>query len=824
MPVFRRSTCVLAIVLFALGAASLGASEKAPSAEELKFFETKVRPVLANNCYKCHGVDKQSNKLRLDGIATILAGGESGKAIVPGKPKESLLIEAINYESLEMPPDGKLKAEEITALTEWVKMGAPWPSGEKPAAARVGRQPGVITREDRAFWSFAPLREGAIPSLSDNGWSRNAIDLFIFDRLHAEGLVPAGEANARTLVRRLYFDLHGLPPTPAQVDEFLTDESADAYERLVERLLASPRYGERWGRHWLDLVRYGESDGYRQDAYRPHAWRYRDYVIEAFNADKPYNRFAQEQLAGDELFPGDANALVATGYLRLGLYEYNQRDVRTAWSEMLNDMTDVTADVFLGLGMSCARCHDHKFDPILQRDYFRLQAFFAPLMPRDDAPVASAAAITEHRAQLAAWEEKTAEIRRRLNEIERPLLEQAERGAVNKFPADIKTMIRKPAHERTPLEHQLAELGYRQPIYDMKTMAFATKLKGDAKKEWEDLRKELSAFDTEKPAPLPFAYTVSDVGAISPPTIIPGDREERPIEPGYLTILDPQPAAIEPLPENSQSSGRRAALARWITRSEHPLATRVIVNRIWQYHFGQGLVSTASDFGRLGEPPSHPELLDYLARRFVERGWSLKDLHRLILTSATYRQAAVGVNSELAMRKDPGNRWLWRMNVRRLDAEPIRDAMLAASGELNLAAGGPGVDAATPRRSVYTKIIRNTRDPLLDAFDVADGFSSFARRNSTTTANQALLMINGDWTQKRAQAFARRLKEAEPSGEEPRVALAYRLAYSREPSTSELNAATAFLAEQAKRAKTPEAAWIDLCHVLLNSNEFLYID
>ena len=777
--------------------------QRPASPEALKFFETAVRPVLAKNCFKCHGEDKQKGGLRLDSITGILAGGDSGPAIVPGNPDESYIIEAVNHGSWEMPPDGKLGEKEIAALTKWVEMGAPWPGGDPSIAARVEK----ITDEDRKLWSFQPIASPTPPELADAKWCRNPIDKFILKKLSDEGLSPAPEANPVQLIRRLYFDLIGLPPSPDEVDAFLADTSPDAYEKLVDKLLASPHYGERWARHWLDVVRYAESDGFRQDAYREHAWRYRDYVIQSLNDDKPYDRFVLEQLAGDEIAPDSPEAVVATGFLRLGLYEYNQRDVRTQWSDILNDVTDVTGDVFLGLGMGCARCHDHKFDPILQKDYYRLQAFFAPMLPRDDIPAATRAEREEYRRRMTEWEATTAEIRSQMAEIERPYAEKAAKGAVDKFPPDIQEMMRKPAAERAPFEEQLNALAYRQVTYELERL----QIKGADKQKLEALSQKLSEHLKSKPQALPAAMTVTDVGPHAPLTIIPDDRNAEPLEPGFLTLLTGgEPAVIPPVPSAPNSTGRRTALARWIVDPKNPLTARVMVNRLWQYHFGRGLVKTASDYGTLGEPPSHPELLDWLATQFVEGGWSMKNMHRLMVISATYRQAAVRVSPELALKKDPENRWLWRMNTRRLDAEQIRDAALAATGELQTELLGPSVPASRPRRSIYTRLLRNTPDPMLEVFDVPDGFASTPERNVTTTPSQSLLMFNGDWALDRAKALAKQLQaqhsDADASDVASLVAAAYRLTYGRSPTTAETAAATSFIEQQEERIRQPNEA------------------
>jgi hypothetical protein len=772
-----------AFVLLALALPGAAPFQEEPAAPE--FFEAKVRPLLEARCFKCHSAQaggKVKGGLRLDSREALLKGGDQGPAAVPGSPDQSLLVRAVSYEDpdFQMPPKERLPRGEVEILVRWIKAGAPWP--ETKDAARPRRKEKEITDADRAFWSFRPVREAAPPALEDP-WCRNDIDRFILAKLRAEGLSPAPEADRRTLLRRLTFDLHGLPPAPEELEAFLKDPASDAYERAVDRLLASPRYGERWARPWLDLVRYAESDGYKQDAYRPHAWPYRDYVIRSLNDDKPYDRFVQEQLAGDEIAPDDPAVGVATGFLRLGIYEYNQRNAYGQWRDILNDITDVAGDVFLGLGLGCARCHDHKFDPILQRDYFALQAFFAPLLWRDDLPRAGSEERAAADARRKEWEEKTAPIRAELAAVEKKYVEQAEQSILSKFLPELQDVWRKPAAARSPYENQIADLVDRQVVFERTTID--GKIKGADREKWSALKRKLAEFDALKGRELPPALVVSDVGAAPPPTTIPGDPEGRVIEPAFLSVLRPERPRIDPLPG---STGRRTALARWLTDPANPLAARVPVNRLWQGHFGRGLVGTASDFGRLGETPSHPELLDWLAARFVREGWSLKQMHRLMVTSAAYRQSGRNPAAEAARLKDPENRWLWRANSRRLEAEQIRDAMLAASGELDRSMGGPAVDWTAPRRTIYTKALRNLKDPLLEAFDLPDPFQSVPGRNATTTATQALLLMNGRWPLERAEAFARRIRTSpDPVGD------AYRLAYGRAPAPAELEAARAFL-------------------------------
>jgi hypothetical protein len=799
-------------------------ADAAPDVRAGRFFESEVRPLLAARCQKCHGPRQQKGGLRLDSRDAVLKGGNTGPAVVPGNVVESLLIEAVNHESLEMPPppEKPLSSREIATLTEWVKQGAPWPETSGSASVRT---PGAISDDDRAYWAFQPLGRPPVPEVPDRGWSRNPIDRFIAQKLKAEGLSPAPEVDPRVMIRRASYDLTGLPPSSSEVEAFQADASPTAYEALIDRLLASPRYGERWGRHWLDLARYAESDGHGADRYRPEAWRYRDYVVHAFNDDMPYDRFILEQLAGDEVAPGDFPALTATGFLRHWIYENNQREIREVRAIILNDVTDVTADVFLGLGFGCARCHDHKFDPILQRDYYRLQAFFTPMLPRDDRITASDAQIARFQHAQARWEAATAEIRARIETLEQPVRQFLQDREIRLLPQDLKDIYRKRADEQTPLERQLTALIDRLKDGAGRGLDGQFKLMEDKEKRWKALRQELAAYDDLKPEPLPAPLVVGDVGPEAPPTLLPGSDEAVP--PGFPTILGGEDPPIEPPPGAPHSTGRRATLARWIASPANPLTARVIVNRLWQQHFGTGLVATASDFGRLGEPPSHPELLDWLAHRLIDEGWRLKPLHRLIMTSATYRQSALHPGALAARSNDPHNRWLWRMNIRRLDADQIRDTVLAISGELDPRPGGPSVESALPRRTIYTKLVRYSPEPLLQAFDAPDGFASTPVRDTTTTATQALQLLNGPWALTRAEALATRLlSKAEGKNI---VECAYRLVLGRLPDPRESAAALRFLRDQpARHAATArpanEQAVIDLCHVLLNSNELIYLD
>jgi len=643
-----------------------------------------------------------------------------------------------------------------------------------------------FTKQQKSWWAYQPVRQPTVPK-NGKEWARTQIDHFIARQLDAKKLTPANPANLRTLIRRVTLDLTGLPPTPAEVEAFLKNPSPDAYEKLVDRLLASPRYGERQASLWLDLVRYADSDGYRADHFRPEAWRYRDYVIKSFNADKPYDRFVREQLAGDEIDPGNREALTATMFLRHWIYEHNQRDVETQWAEILADVTNVTADVFLGLGMQCARCHDHKFDPILQKDYYRMQAFFASILPRVSMPVGTVAERAAHFEATQKWLKETDALRRKVRAIEHPvLLKHATREGFDKFIDKIKAMIRKRPEERTAYERQIAEMASLQ--FDLEHSKLPERLKGPIKTEWEKLHAALKPFESKKPKLLPeVKFVVSDAGSIAPVTRIP--KKDTLVQPGFLTLLDPNDAHITPPADGLQSTGRRTALAKWITRSDNPFTARVLVNRLWQQHFGRGLATNTSDFGKLGTPPTHPELLDWLAAQLIAEGWSLKNLHRLMVTSATYRQAA---SNSAAERSDPANTWFARANVQRMSAEQVRDSLLAMAGQLDLKEGGPSVDAEkSNRRSVYRKVMRNKPDEVMHAFDTPDHISHMPKRSVTTTAMQSLLLMNSDWTRQRAAGFARRLVKLEPAAQ---IRAAYELTTSQSATDSQLALGLAFLA------------------------------
>jgi hypothetical protein len=698
--------------------------------------------------------------------------------------------------------------------------------------ALVAGEDAVIPPAKKEHWAWQRPVHPPVPAVRDAGWVRNPVDAFVLARLEAAGLRPAPAAPREQLIRRVTLDLTGLPPTPGEIDAFVNDPSPDAWERVVERLLASPRYGERWGRHWLDLARFAESNGYEFDEVRSDAWRYRDYVITSFNADKPYDRLVREQLAGDELYPDDPAALVATGFNVLGPDMTDSSDQPQRRQNTLNDMTDTAGLVFLGLTVGCARCHDHKFEPIPQTDYYRLQAFFTPVVFRRDLPIASPA---QRAAYDAALKDYTALVKPTQDEIaalEEPYRKRLQEERLAKLSDEAQAAHRIPEARRTAAQKELVEKTTR--LLGISPESLVQAMTPPDRARHKELQEKLKQFDAGKPAPLPVAMGLADGRGPPARTVVlergelsnPGEE----VRPGVPLILTPDRHAVAPtLPGNA---GRRAVLANWIASRDNPLTARVLVNRVWQHHFGRGIVPTPSDFGLRGQRPTHPELLDWLATEFVEGGWSIKHLHRLLLTSAAYRQSSKA--SPEALAKDPDNQLFSRMNRVRLEGEAIRDSLLAVSGRLNGAMGGPGVfppvagdtlrDArvwpVSPdsrdhvRRSVYVFARRNLRFPFLEAFDLPDSNLSCPRRERSTTAPQALALLNDADVMTAARALAARVSK-EASTEDERIALAYRLALARRPSGTEIQLAQDFLRD---------APLSELCRALFNLNEFVYVD
>ena len=716
-----------------------------------------------------------------------------------------------------------------------------------------------FTEEQRSYWALQRVYRPAIPVSARQSWVRNPIDAFVLQRLESAGLTPADEADRVTLIRRASLDLTGLPPTPAQVQAFLNDESPIAFERVVASLLHSPHYGERWARHWLDVARFAESTGFEQDVTRPNAWRFRDYVIDALNSDKPYDRFVYEQIAGDELWPHDPQARIATAFNRHYPEEGNNKDLLLARQEILHDITDVVGATFLGLTFNCARCHDHKFDPILQEDYYRLQAFFANIGHDDRFPLVAFDQLQQYKQRLALWEKRTRHIWDEMDSLLATVRKYSPAQLLARYPDYVIEAVDLAPTERTPLQAQLVYLLNTKdcgtcplrpkPHLDRFFKSSAGKLAGAAKQRFQQLEAELEQHSHLLPEDIPRGTGILDISQDAPPTHVLGvglhTAPLQEVQPGFPSILDPAPARVE-APAGLPSTGRRSALAHWLVHPDNPLTARVMVNRIWHHHFGRGIVATPSDFGKMGAAPTHPELLDWLADEFIRSRWSIKHIHRLIVTSSTYRQHSF--ERADARRVDPDNRWLWRFPPQRMEAEVIRDSALAVSGRLNRTVGGPSVFPPLPagrpqpvggwsvsksrsdqsRRSIYIFVRRNDRYPLLEAFDFPDTHESCARRNRTTTAPQALALLNSAMATGWAEAFAARVLNQAGDDLTRQVRAAYVLAYSRAPDDWEASVSLEFLHRQAQlvaadpERSSAELALQDFCLMLLNSNEFVY--
>ncbi len=737
--------------------------------EDVEFFEKKIRPLLTGHCYNCHsaGAKKIKGGLRLDTRAALLKGGDSGPALVPGKPGESLLIKAVRSADpdLQMPPKGRLTEAQVADLVRWIERGAADPR-EGPAAEAPVRG-GPTLEEGRAFWSFKPVGGAAPPA------GGHPVDAFIDAALAPRGLAKAPEADRATLLRRLTFDLTGLPPAPEELDAFLKDAAPGAFERVVDRLLASPRYGERWGRRWLDLMRYADSNGVDEDVNHPHAWRYRDWVIQAFNKDLPYDRFVVEQVAGDLLpEPG----LVATGWLAMGPKMLAEPDLEKMKMDIADEQIDVLSKTFLGLTATCARCHDHKFDPVGAVDYYALAGIFR-----------STTVITDYSKRPAILVE-------------------------NELPD--------PGNEALREEH-------RKQVEALKGAAAAEK---DEKKA-KELKEKLKKLEGAGPA-LPRAMGLREI----PPVDLAVQFRGNHLAPAKEKTPRGTPRIFEaalPAPALDPKRSGRLELARWLVDPSHPLTARVMVNRIWQGHFSEGLVRTPSNFGMKGDPPSHPALLDWLAREFVRGGWSVKALHRLIVTSAAWKRSSAGAVADA----DPENRLLARQNRRRLDAEEVRDALLAVAGTMDAAPGGVVKGAQTgsdyyrggdelyqgTRRTVYLPVARHKTFELLQIFDYADTAIHLDKRPVTTVPQQALFMMNHPLVRGQAKRVAAGLLK-EDGRDEERLSRAWIRLFSRPPSEAESSAALRSLGRFRERGLAAEAAWSRLIHALLASNAFLFVE
>lgn len=774
----------------------------------LEEFEKHVRPLLIRRCYSCHSAQSRPLRgaLRLDTRAGWRTGGERGPAVIPGRPDQSLLVKAVRYrdEALQMPPKQKLSKSEIAILVRWVQIGAPDPRREAPGSQAA----------NGPHWAFQPLTAPPVPTPQNDNWSSTPVDRFILARLRQSGLAPSAAADRRTLIRRLTFDLTGLPPTPEEVAGFLSDATPGAWSRVVDRLLASPHYGQRWGRHWLDVARYADSNGLDENVAYGNAWRYRDYVVDAFNADLPYDRFLLEQLAGD-LVPSDRknvtarhSRLIATGFLSLGPKVLAEVDEKKMEMDIVDEQVDTLGRALLGLTFGCARCHDHKFDPFSTRDYYALAGVF------------QSTRTMEKFTKVARW-------------WENPVATPAEQAALDQHRDRVTRQ--KEAIDRLTRQ-ALKALG--QTPGSGETASDEKKFPEATRKKLEQLRQELTSLESSSP-PLPTAMGVTEGEVINTKVHIRGSHLDlgAPVPRGVPGVL----SGGHPVSFPKKQSGR-LELARWLIRPDHPLTTRVFVNRIWRWHFGRGLVASTDNFGRLGTPPTHPALLDWLATRFVAGNWSIKRLQRQILLSRTYRLQSVPRADAMAV--DPENRLWWRSPLRRLEAEALRDAMLSVSGTLDTTVGGSLLHVGNrayffdhtskdqtrynvPRRSLYLPVVRNHLYDVFTLFDYTDASVLNGNRASTTVAPQALFLLNSSLVESSSHQIAVQLLAVPAADNAERIDRLYERMLSRPASSREIQLAERFLDSVAsvlpRTTVTVVDRWQALCHVLLASNEFIYL-
>ena len=872
----------------AVGNAATAAAQTGPVT-----FTDHIRPIMERSCWNCHGAGAQLSGLDLRTRDAALAGGARGPALVPGRAEDSRLFRlSAGLDQPAMPMSGEaLTAAEIAALRTWIDEGAHWDSRAATTAADAlaSLEGGDLSPGARERWAFQrPVRS----PLTAAGRFTHPVDRYLEAARREAGVSAAPPAERLTLLRRAYLDLTGMPPTPEQVDEYLADTARGAWERLIDRLLDSPHYGERWGRHWLDVARYADSSGFEQDYTRPNAWRYRDYVIDAFNADKPYNQFVREQIAGDELDHTTDETLIATGFLRAGpRVQFREKDNPERRHDYLDDVLATIGRGMLGMTVHCARCHDHKFDPIPQRDYYRLQASIFGYV-ETDWPLLDRPAADAWRAANAAIDRRQQPLKDEIAAIEAPYRERFRRELIReRFPENVQAAAFKPEAERTPGEQLLAAqvLSINSPRWDI-----AGALSPEHRARWDALRAQVAALDAERPPAPEMAEIVTDgdyrfvpdgpgdstIGCPEcrippdepgtflheaggpayevPPSyfLIRGDpfSPGSEMSPGFLTAATrgDLPTVI-PRPDG-RTSGRRLALAEWIASRDNPLTARVIVNRVWHHHFGRGIVRTLDNLGRMGDAPTHPELLDWLAVEFMARGWSIKALHRLLMTSKAYRMAS-SHHDEASAAADPENRLLWRYRPQRLEAEALRDAIMTVSGGIDLTVGGPPVFPHIPedilrtsggkglwcgsppdgepvvaphegvwcvepdgpevwRRSVYVYRRRSLGFPFFDTFDLPDQNQTAAARNVSTVSTQALTLLNNPFVLNQARLFAARLERAAPGDVEGQIELAYRLALTRPPTAREAAVASELIGGQ---------SLVDFAHVILNLNEFLYL-
>jgi mono/diheme cytochrome c family protein len=776
-------------------------------------FATQVKPLLARRCFACHGPETGEGGLHLDNPETALAELDSGlHAIVPGDPESSELLTRVSStdEFMRMPPEGEpLKSEEIDALKRWIEQGAEW----------------------KKHWAFIPPKPQSPPQVKQTNWVKNPIDAFILADLEAAELSPAPAADKRTLARRAYFNLIGLPPTNEELDDFIADSRPDAWLRLIDRLLDSEHYGEQWARHWLDVVRYAETNSFERDGPKPNAWKYRDYVIRSFNDDKPYDQFVKEQLAGDELDMVTHDSVIATGYYRLGIWDDEPADPVQALADEKDDLVSTTGQAFLGLTVGCARCHDHKIDPIPQRDYFGFVSFFA------DVTSYGTRGDENSNSQWTIESEETRKQRQEYNaeigKIEREKISMEEVG--------IKRM--------SAIDQRRSETPERQELLDDKLEKFLNN------SEWKLFRDTLDRLNKvrRKRDELPAAEAVLALARCEPqpePTrlAVRGNPHvlDEVVEPHFPQLFNIPTPRIPIAKEEAHSAGRRRVLADWIASPDNMLTARVIVNRVWQHHFGRGIVRSTNNFGELGDPPTHPELLDWLALWLIEHDWQLKPLHRLIMSSNAYQMSSASNDEALAI--DPMNDLFWRFDMRRLSAEELRDATLVTTGKFNPQLYGPSIypemsaevlaTQSQPgqgwgessleeqsRRSIYIHVKRSLILPQLAAFDFPDVDSTCEARFVTTQPQQALTMLNGSFFNEQAQHLAERVRATSSNNAQAQVATALRLALGRKATQNEIRTGVNLMNRlRKKHSQQPEEALRYWCLTVLNLNEYVYLD
>jgi hypothetical protein len=801
--------------------------------EGIAFYNEKIKPILAEHCAGCHVDDPGSLEggIGLTGRISLLRGGHSGPAVDLKSPEKSLLLLAVKYEVIKMPPDEQLPQEQVEDIKRWIEMGIPW-SPDEDVDHGPAEKATMVDDKAKNWWAFQPVERPEIPQSDQDKWSKGEIDRFLIAKLNEARLSPAPPADRRTLIRRATYDLIGLPPTPAEIEDFISDESPDAYEKLIERLLASSHYGEKWGRHWLDLVRYAESNSFERDGTKPFVWRYRDYVIRSFNEDKPYDQFLLEQLAGDELDQVTVDSMTATGYYRLGQWDDEPADILQAKFDELDDILATTSQTMLGLTVNCARCHDHKIDPISQHDYYSMLAHFGNIRRfgvRSPESVAEAS-ITEMQSDAEqpvansddTRDQEIKELKIKLGEIE----EKAKRSF-------------------EPVEHE--EFQYEMHKLRLVEKQIGKEIERTEFDRYREMSKRLKELLFDQSGMLRILTVKEDGPSLPEMKIrIRGNPhvEGAPVLPGLPEVFGAKP---EDFVEKEQTAGARFSLAQWIASRENPLTARVMVNRIWQYHFGEGIVRSSSDFGYQGTPPTHPELLNWLASEFVDSNWSIKQMHRKIMLSAAYQMS--GQYNDAAYRTDPTNKLLWRFKLRRLTAEELRDSILLAAGRLNLADFyGPSVYPQMPnevlqgqsipgdnwpqsspvdanRRSIYVHVKRSMQLPILASHDPADTDTTCPVRFVTTQPTQALTMINSQFTGEAAQEMARSVAVEFPDNTAKQIAAAFIRVTQRQHSEVELQQLTKLVNDwKEKDQLDQEQAMQQLCLLLLNLNEFVYVD